>query len=195
MFEPIKELNYIAITLLNINCDKLCTKLKETFSTKTIFDWDSNIGPFNIKNVFEGEQTISGAPKRRIAIWSLKDEPDKSVFLSNYADGCQTVINASLPESIDMIRISVSKYNVENFNKFEFRRNSKTRVILAYLNYDKWEFIEQGDIVSFENKEYYSRRLKKDRLNYEIINEYLEANGWYLNDEAFCASFKNDLFY
>ncbi|HXP51313.1 MAG TPA: hypothetical protein VN922_15250, partial [Bacteroidia bacterium] len=135
-------------------------------------------------------QTMSGGIKSRFVIWSLKNNPEKSVFLSNSTDGLETIINASLGDTGDFIRISVSRSDAERFSMFELKKNSKERVILANLDSDKWKFYEKGELLDFENKEYYSRRPIKKRLNYEIINEYLEANNWHLNDPTFWHSTK-----
>ena len=38
---------------------------------------------------------------------------------------------------------------------------------------DRWTFIQQGHPLPFENIDYYNKRRMKDRINFEIIKEYL----------------------
>lgn len=47
-----------------------------------------------------------------------------------------------------------------------------------------------GTPLPFENEGYYSRRLKKDRINADIILEYMNALGWNMIDDYFWVSDK-----
>jgi hypothetical protein len=189
MFEPVKQYDYLAITLLNISLDELQNKIKEMLTEKSSSTWVIHENSLSITDILGLGQTMSGRIKRRFVIWSLENNPEKSVFLSNSTDGCETIINASLGDAGDFIRISLSRSDAERFSMFEFKKKSQERVILANLD-DKWKFYEKGELLDFENKEYYSRKIIKKRLNYEIINEYLEANNWHLNDPTFWHSTK-----
>ena len=46
-------------------------------------------------------------------------------------------------------------------------------------------FAQEGPIQPFENPDYYRRRLKKDRLNREIITEYMERLGYMIAQDGF----------
>ncbi len=196
MFDPVKNYNYISLTIINYEINEVFKLLRKRLidEYENVGDWSFFSNPNNIPEIMGSGQTMSGKINRKFLIWEPDNYSNKTIFLSNSTDGCYTVINASLPESIDMIRISVSKYNIGNFNSFEYRKDSKTRLIMAYYN-EPWEFYQEGDIQSFENKKYYKRKLIKDRLNYEIINEYLEANGWDLNNPDFWSSKKNAIYF
>ncbi|MBO7577155.1 MAG: hypothetical protein J6T03_06790, partial [Bacteroidales bacterium] len=52
------------------------------------------------------------------------------------------------------------------------------------------EFYMSGNPLPFENEDYYSRRLKKDRINADIILEYKNALGWNMIDDSFWLSDK-----
>ncbi len=47
-----------------------------------------------------------------------------------------------------------------------------------------------GNPLPFENEDYYSRRLKNDRINADIILEYMNALGWNMLDDSFWLSDK-----
>ena len=47
-----------------------------------------------------------------------------------------------------------------------------------------------GNPLPFENEDYYFRRLKKDRINADIILEYMNALGWNMLDDSFWLSHK-----
>jgi hypothetical protein len=196
MFQPIKDFDFIAVSLLCISYDELCAKLCDLLITsgRMTYKWISETGDLNLSNVIENQQTNSGLIKRRIAIWSIANNSNQSVFLCNYSDGCSTIINAlDLRENV--IRIRVSADGIKNsMNEFEYIESNHVRLIHSYWDSDKWIFYELGALLPFENKEYYKRRIKRKRIDYEIINEYLQANGWFLNDENFWRSNKATYF-
>ena len=67
---------------------------------------------------------------------------------------------------------------------FEFQyisHDGKERIIYA-LEEDRWVFYEEGEPLSFENTDYYKRRIIKKRINNEIILEYLSKCGINLFD-------------
>ncbi len=197
MFEPVKKYNYIALTIINSELNEVFELLKKRLIDEYTGDseWSFYCNQINIQEIIGLDQTGSGVINSKFIIWEPESNENRTVFLSNSTDGLETIINASLPESIDIIRISVSKKDKKlPFNSFEYRRNSLTRLIMAYDD-EPWVFYEEGNILGFENKEYYTRKLKKDRLNYEIINEYLEANSWYLNNPDFWKSKKDAIYF
>ena len=61
-------------------------------------------------------------------------------------------------------------------NSFRYYENGLERVVYT-LKEDKWVFYEQGEPLSFENKDYYNARIKKKRLNKAIMLEYCESLG------------------
>ena len=52
------------------------------------------------------------------------------------------------------------------------------------------EFYQEGELLPFENSGYYRRRRKKDRINPDIIVEYMSALGWDILDDNFWRSNK-----
>ena len=67
------------------------------------------------------------------------------------------------------------------FFKFYFSNsNLEERLIQAYKE-DRWIFYEEGKPLSFENLDYYKRRRIIDRLNNNIIKEYMIRLGIDIN--------------
>lgn len=190
MFKPIKNLDFIAITLLDISYERLSSLLRGLLanSFEVTFEWISKEATLNIYRIIEDGQTSDGTIARKVGIWPLQDSKDRCVFLSNQRDGAETIINA-LKLSCDYIRIRTSKYSADRImNEFEFVHKKQTRIVHSYLDSNKWVFFEKGALMPFENESFYKRRIIKNRVNYEIINEYLEANNWFLNEESFWQS-------
>lgn len=190
MFQPIKDCQFIALTLLDMEYSELDDKIKFllTLSGRMTGEWTVEQKALNIHNILKNDLANSGVLNRRIAIWPVSGQINKSVYLCNCMDGCITIVNA-LKLSSDFIRIRVSRPDANSvMNEFEHKKDGVTRIVHSYWDSDKWVFFETGEILPFENPEYYKRRKKSDKINYEIINEYLEANGWLLNEESFWQS-------
>jgi hypothetical protein len=55
-----------------------------------------------------------------------------------------------------------------------YYRGKSSRVIQSYLDGTKWVFYTEGDVLEFENPDYYKARLIRNRFNVTILNEYFE---------------------
>lgn len=77
---------------------------------------------------------------------------------------------------------------------YTFGRRNGDRRSVRYVQYIqdglRSEFFMSGNPLPFENEDYYSRRLKKDRINAVIILEYMNALGWNMLDDSFWLSHK-----
>ena len=105
----------------------------------------------------------------------------KIVFLSsNMSDGLEGISNKMrelLNCTLVQIRMSIVSINALGCFWFQYiYPDGKERVIYA-LKEDRWVFYEEGDILPFENPDYYKRRRIRDRINNEIIIEYLAKCG------------------
>ena len=73
----------------------------------------------------------------------------------------------------------MSTSSKSEYNCFWFQYiypDGKERIIYA-LKEDRWVFYEEGELLPFENPDYYKRRKIKDRINNDIIIEYLSKCG------------------
>jgi len=77
---------------------------------------------------------------------------------------------------------------------YTFGRRKGDRRSERYVQYiqdgRRSEFFMSGNPLPFVNEDYYSRRLKKDRINVDIILEYMNALGWNVLDDSFWLSDK-----
>jgi len=64
------------------------------------------------------------------------------------------------------------------------------RRLMASKDEAGWDFAQEGPVQSFENPAHYTKRMVRDRLNREIITEYLEKLGFMITQEGFWATDK-----
>ena len=67
---------------------------------------------------------------------------------------------------------------------FHYYRGQRQRHILCYRE-PQWVFYEEGIPLPFENINLYSKRLKKGRLNKDIVLLYMSKAGWHLLSKDF----------
>ncbi len=100
------------------------------------------------------------------------------VFLSSVNDGWPTLLNKyySIYQRETICVGLCDKETSFPFYNFEYKIGIQNRVIQAMKDTNKWEFFESGELLPFENELHYKKRKISDRLNNEIIHEYLKIN-------------------
>ncbi len=115
---------------------------------------------------------------------------DITVFLTTMPDGWPTLINNYFSnykrETIHVVLCDTK--TAFPFYRFEYKVAEKRRIIQAMKDDSKWEFVESGLVLPFENEAHYKKRKIADRLNNDIINEYLVKNGIDITDDNFWKS-------
>lgn len=127
------------------------------------------------------------APERRFILFSPKSNPRTTIMYANIQDG-YTFLIKFVSKSCDLEYYSIvlsdgTSFGLQGYHFHHYAPN-KVRHILCYQD-PKWVFYEEGKPLWFENTEYYTQRLKKKRLNKEIITEYLRSLGWNIDQEDF----------
>jgi hypothetical protein len=115
---------------------------------------------------------------------------DLVVFLSSMTDGWPTLLNKYFSihkrETI-CLGLSDKQTNFPFYN-FEYRNNYNNRIVQAMKDDSKWEFFESGSLLPFEDEINYKKRKIFDRLNNDIINDYLLKNGIDICEDDFWKS-------
>lgn len=141
---------------------------------------------FSLAYVNEAER--DGTKPQRVLFWEPRIAPGSTVFMGAFRDGMNHSV-FRLSELSRFTWINVRIYRDHGYPGcffdyyYDYRRIARR---LASANgEDGWEFIQQGPIQTFEDLDYYSRQRVKDRLNREIITEYLEKLGFQVTRDAF----------
>lgn len=167
------ELGNIIVTSFNNQWQK--DKIKLDFS-KTLSYYDG-------KTSFH--ETV------KCLIWQPQSiESDLVVFLSSMTDGWPTLLNKyfSLHKRETICAVLCDKQSKFPYYNFEYKSEDSDRIIQAMKDEFKWEFFENGPLLPFENELYYQKRKIEDRLNNDIINEYLQNNGIDISKDDFWKS-------
>jgi hypothetical protein len=133
------------------------------------------------------DRAVSGNPAR-IVFWEPQDRPGVTALMGINHDGLNhSVFRLSEDSSHTWVNVRIYDDPVYPGCFFDFYadRRSTERRLLATTNERGWDFAEKGPVQPFENRAYYSRRLIKDRLNRQIITEYLDKLGYKVLNDAF----------
>ncbi len=168
-----KELGSIIIETLNKQWEK--KQLKLDFSkTVSYYDERTNFQEM-VKCLLWQPQSINF---------------DLVVFLSSVTDGWPTLLNkyyGIYQRETICVGLCDKETNFPFYN-FKYQMGIRNRVIQAMKDSNKWEFFENGELLPFEDELNYKKRKISDRLNNEIIHEYLKINGIDITIEEFWKS-------
>ena len=125
----------------------------------------------NIKSLLSAHPIERKPTYQRLFFCSLNDE---WIVLFNdqiNSDGCASLMyNFNRHFQYEGMRIAFNEIST----MFSYYREKHLRVIQSYKENNKWIFYTKGDVLEFERPEYYKGRMKKERFNVTILNEYFE---------------------
>ncbi len=124
----------------------------------------------------------------RIVFWEPRLRPATTAFMAAQADGMSHSVWA-LSQDSPHAWINVRIYDDAEYPGcfFDYYANFRKvgRRLMACKDEEGWDFATEGPIQSFENPDYYGRRLKKDRLNRDVITAYMERLGYKISQDGF----------
>lgn len=127
--------------------------------------------------------SASGCQDDIFTFWKDPNYVDFTFFVSNSIDGRYTLCNwLSNKINCDYLMCRMSSKNSSNYypmNSFNYIKQGNLgteRCVLAYKD-PKWTFFEKGEPANFENLQFYKNKYIKDRLNIDILKEYLLKYG------------------
>jgi len=188
----------MSIFLVNSDCDKnnileyYLKVLKRNFQVMSLnSDEISENISFNLmKNHFD---PLTGL------IWEPRLDDFKCVVsINSFQDGWVGFMEGLSDHfKFTLLHVSFAKLNsdYEPYSKFIFHNASFTRIIYAISDRGKWDFFQKGELQNFENQEYYSRKKIKNRLNSEILVNYLQNIGVDIMKKSFWHSDKSGYYF
>ena len=171
--------NFVFSVFKHNNIEDIKSLVKEFFDEKivtnkatikeNVFDIDDYIDSFSGNTNYE-----------LFSFWKTSNYPDLVFFTSNSGDGRFTLCNAihkRLKCEYIQCTLRDGNNNIAPAYFLHFaNENMEERDILAYKD-PKWVFYEKGTPLPFEETELYNKGRIKQRLNCDIIINYLHKYG------------------
>ena len=202
MFE-IKENYYdryefFPLTILDTGLDKAKDEIKnivETWwgATKVI---ESTVDLCKVNP--PPEITPGGAHFIKLLIWEPKNNPHVTAVFVNLQDAYNSLIhvwNDRYKKAAITVRLSndkICKYPHHEIN-VKTSKNDE-RVVYTHVE-SKWEFFQSGPVQDFENTDYYKLKRIKDKLDNNVVNEYMEKLGFEIWSEDFYTSNREGVYF
>jgi hypothetical protein len=124
-------------------------------------------------------------------IWEPSNAPGFTVFRSSLSDGRYTLAWKLAKGGLDCYRFEIHNEALPGYFFYRLSPYLESKRVVHYIDEGSRKvFYQDGDLLPFEKPEYYERKKKKDRMNPEIIVEYMSAMGWNILDENFWTSTK-----
>lgn len=124
----------------------------------------------------------------RFIIWEPLGLKDCSIFYSNFLDGWYTLLyNLAKQHNNEIFMIYLGEIEKKGKMGFYYYNNEKERVVRTMYD-NKWIFFEKGKMLSFEKPEYYEKKRITDRINNDILKEYLLSLNVDINKDIFYTS-------
>ena len=141
----------------------------------------------NILSLFEDGDITYYSPEKNI-IWEPQCSLNSTIIRTSSEDG-NIALFRSLSQLEDCFMIRLQEKENVFFTFWGKKNNSKDQRVIQYISNDtKNEFYQEGVLLNFENPLYYERKKKKDRINKDIIVEYMSYLGWYISEDTFWVS-------
>ena len=133
--------------------------------------------PFAIEDYFNPEYN----PREHVcSCWKTGLFPNYIFFTSNLEDGWESLfecIHKKLKCNSIYCRMSGKMDDYPAYSFFYFDDKMNERYIQSLKDDPRWVFYQQGTPLWFEDTSHYGKKLKKDRMNNEIIIDYLSKLG------------------
>ncbi len=176
----IQERDFLAITCLNSRV----TKVRD--------DIGLILGQSKTTELSKTEFALPEQPYRplcqAVVLWEPLGRKNSTLLMANIRDGWHTLVNilgVKYQHELYSLRISNPKSEWPVWSLSYFFEGQKKRTIQTLKDDPRWTFYEKGEILPFENSEYYQRRMIKQRFNSDILIEYMKSVGWDLLDEKY----------
>lgn len=157
--------------------DKFISAIGAEYNVYHIDEYDGLLNEYYIQ--------LYNAPKVQFILFAPKCNPHTTIMYANIIDGYVNLIKYA-SEKCGMeyynILISDGKSQMMEAYHFHYYSPSQVRHVLCYKD-PQWVFYEEGEPLGVEQVENYKSRLKKKRLNKDIILQYLNHLGWDIMDE------------
>ncbi len=179
---------FLSFTMADLPVDQLDIVMSNVLSRIARDRFRRSEGNFFLSRIYEGEPLRGGAHLFKVVIYSSLVAQNRSIIITNLADGWNSLAHLVAREhNCFQIQIISTLLDVLfPINRFEvWRSGVSVRSVLAMRDTDEWKFFQKGEPEFFEDKNYYNTKLKKNKLNREIIVRYIERIGINIRDERF----------
>ena len=183
----IDRFKYFTFTYLDTSLEQIKKYILEKWGSNDKYRIIDSPFQFNLYHLCP---PTGGAHFAKLYFFTPKLCKNKCIMFSNYSDGLRSLIHV-LTNGLKLKAYSfrISANNIpEALNEFSCIENGETLRTVYAMKDPKWKFYCEGEIQPFEEKEFYERKIIKQRLNKEILISYCVKLGIDIREDSFWKS-------
>ncbi len=191
-----EDYDFISFSCIKQDINQVRDNIVTFYNNEFSKCWEIEENEVNIKSIYFPRPLAGGAHFMKILLWEPIDSKGWTIFMNNYQDGGHSLIyNLSKLDDYKIYFVRMSNlYNQYPAYTFEFLSKDNTRIIQSIKDDNKWNFYAKGEILKIENPENYNKKKIKERLNSEIIIQYLYKIGFDVRSFNFWHSDKEGIY-
>jgi hypothetical protein len=169
-------------TPLSTLWDRAGPSLRAQLDTQAITATDA---PLDLSRIRVGDLQRGGAAPSSCVLYAPSSAPETTVMLTSSADGWYTLVDVLAkgpPGRHVMVRSILGAEQLHHLNVW--MGGKEVRSVVVHQD-PRWTFFEVGSALEFEDTARYLRRLKRERLDRNLLLRYLGAMGWNTGDPRF----------
>ena len=178
---------YFTFTYLDTSLEQIKKYILEKWGSDDKYRIIDSTFQFNLYDLCPPK---GGAHFEKLYFFTPKLCKNKCIMFSNYSDGLSSLIHVLTNDlKIKAYSFRISANNIpEALNEFSCIENGETLRTVYAMKDPKWKFYCEGEIQPFEEKEFYERKIIKQRLNKEILISYCVKLGIDIREDSFWKS-------
>lgn len=189
MSKVIDTFPFLLLTCIDAPLEKVWDILWKGMTSDRHLRWKKWNDNFDHRHIRIGAPSHPEYPSR-LALWEPNNAVGRSAFIGtdDGRPGLAHQLGVRHRIAATYVAISNNENIYAKYALYHYDKHSNQRVLQALRSDTRWEFYSDGPPLPFERLEYYRRRRVTERLNREIILEYLLALGWDIQDPRFWES-------
>jgi len=192
MQTPFQLYDYFKISIIQDNIDNVAKNLNKLLSDFALKQ--KELTKVDFKKVCSLRTIPYNSKTIKFLLFEPIANPDSTVFFPNFVDGWYTAVyNYTRLYSKSAFQVGFTTNNTIEYPAYFFtffyidKEQIKVRTVHA-IKEDKWVFYIGDKPLSIEDKNNYLKKKIKDRINNEIILDYLKKAGYDLTLNSFFKS-------
>jgi len=199
MQTPFQLYDSFKISIIQDSIDRVNNNLKaflHDFSLK-----QKALEKVDLKKVCSTRTIPYNSNKIKFVLYEPVTNPGSTVFFANFTDGWYTAVrNYSKIYKKNAFQVGFTTSELIDYPAFFFyyfylNKGKFTERTVHAIKEDKWVFYSDDNPLAIEDVANYTKRSIKDRINNNIIIEYLKKAGYDLTDIPFYTSNKKAILF
>ncbi len=199
MQTPFQLYDYFKLSIIQDNIDNVTENLGILLSDMSLTK--KELTDVDFKKVCSTKTLPYNSNKIKFIIFEPSTNPGVTVFFPNFVDGWYTAVyNYTRLNNKSAFQVGFTVDNTTEYPAYFFKfffvdkGQIKERTVHA-IKEGKWVFFAKDNPLVIEDTDNYSKKKIKDRINNEIIIDYLRKAGYDLTDNNFFMSNRNAILF